>query len=797
MSDEKITFEVDGMTLQGNPGDMLIEVTDKAGINIPRFCYHRKLSIAANCRMCLVEVERAPKPLPACSTPISEGMKVSTRSPKAISAQRSTMEFLLINHPLDCPICDQGGECELQDVAMGYGEGVGQYSEAKRVVKDKDIGPLIATDMTRCIHCTRCVRFGEEIAGLKELGATGRSDQMEIGTYISKSVTSELSGNVIDLCPVGALTAKPSRYTHRPWELVQHKHLSTHDAFGSNLYVHTREGQVMRTVPRDNDAVNETWIADRDRFAYTGLFTEDRLTRPMVKRDGEWVTTSWEEALETAARGIQEVVNQQGPAALGALVSPNASLEEQYLTARIVRGMGSNNIDHRLRQVDFSGDADDPVMPWLGMDIPAIAELDAGLTVGMAVREEVPLFGHRLRQAALDKQARLTLVHPFEQGLTFPARQVASRIDQGGELGTLLALVKAAGGEIPAALADWPVAEVAEAEAIVDELKQAQSAAIFLGAVAQNAPEYAAIRAAATELARLTGAQLGMVAQGGNAAGAWLAGAVPHRAAGGAEAVGQGRNAGELLADPCDAMIIQGVEPEHDSAAGRAALERLERAGCVVAITSYVSPAMKRYADVLLPMGTAVETAGTWVNGEGRWQSVNGAVRSLGESRPAWKILRVMGNLLDLNGFDYMAVTEVRREIQSHCQEVALENKKASLAKASFELPSDAAGQGGYQRIAPVAMYGVDPVIRRAAPLQSTEKAELQRHVLVNPADAEREGWEDDMTAVIEQDGMTVELPIRVDYRVTPGSVVVFSGMHAGELAPRAGKVEIKVEVAA
>lgn len=797
MSNEKITFEVDGVTLQGNPGDMLIEVTDKAGINIPRFCYHRKLSIAANCRMCLVEVERAPKPLPACSTPISEGMQVSTHSPKAIKAQRSTMEFLLINHPLDCPICDQGGECELQDVAMGYGEGIGQYSEAKRVVKDKSIGPLIATDMTRCIHCTRCVRFGEEIAGLKELGATDRGDRMEIGTYIAKSVVSELSGNVIDLCPVGALTAKPSRYTFRAWDLVQHKHLSTHDAFGSNVYLHTRKARVIRTVPRDNDAVNETWIADRDRYAYTGLFSEDRLTRPMIKRDGEWVTANWEEALEAAAQGIQAIVNQQGPAALGALVSPNASIEEQYLTARIVRGMGSNNIDHRLRQTDFSGEADDPVMPWLGMDIPAIAELDAGLVIGMTVREEVPLFAHRLRQAALGNEAQLTLVHPFKQELIFPARQISSRVDEGGDLGVLLTLVKAAGGTIPAGLADHPQAAVEGADAIIAELKQGKSTAIFLGAVAQNAADYAALRATATELARLTGAQLGIVSQGGNAAGAWLAGAVPHRAAGGAEAVGHGRHAADLLAEPCDAMILQGVEPEHDSAAGLAALDRLEQAACVVALTSYVTPAMRRYADVLLPMGTAVETAGTWVNGEGRWQSVNGAVRALGESRPAWKILRVLGNLLDLNGFDYMAVTEVRREIQSHCQDVALENKTAPFAQARYELPVAANEQGGYQRIAPVAMYDIDPVIRRSAPLQATEKAMLQRHLLVNPADAEREGWVDDMMVVVEQEGARVQLPLHIDNGVTPGSVVVFSGAHASELPSRAGHVVIKVEVVA
>ncbi|MGM0516936.1 MAG: NADH-quinone oxidoreductase subunit NuoG [Pseudomonadota bacterium] len=797
MSDEQITFEVDGRTLKGSPGDMLIEVTDKAGINIPRFCYHRKLSIAANCRMCLVEVERAPKPLPACSTPISEGMKVSTRSPKAISAQRATMEFLLINHPLDCPICDQGGECELQDVAMGYGEGVGQYSEAKRVVKDKDIGPLIATDMTRCIHCTRCVRFGEEIAGLKELGATGRSDQMEIGTYISKSVTSELSGNVIDLCPVGALTAKPSRYTHRAWELVQHKHLSSHDAFGSNLYLHTRDAQVMRVVPRDNEAVNETWIADRDRFSYTGYVTEDRLTRPMVKREGEWKKVDWEEALEVAANGIREIVSQQGPAAFGSLVSPNASLEEQYLAARIVRGMGSNNIDHRLRQTDFSGDADDPVMPWLGMDIPAIASLDAAVTVGLAVREEVPLFGHRLRQAALDNGAKLSLIHPFRQGLTFPARQVVADESAGGQLATLIALVRAAGGEIPASLADWPTASVEDAEAIVAELKAGENSAVFLGAVAQNAPEYAALRALATELARLTDAQVGMLAQGGNSPGAWLAGAVPHRNAGGADSVGTGRTAGEMLAEAPEAVLTLGVEPELDSAAGAGAVEALDKAGCVVAVSSYVTPTMKRYADVLLPMGTAVETAGTWVNGEGRWQSVNGAVRPQGDARPGWKILRVLGNLLDLNGFDYMAVTEIRREVQSLCREVQLENRAIGLDKARFDVPAPAADEGGYRRVAVVGMYTADPVVRRAAALQSTVKAKEQRHVLVNPADAEREGWEDGMTVAVDQDGAGVELPLRVDDNVPAGTVVVFSGEHAANLAPRAGRVEIRTEVAA
>ncbi|MGC8854480.1 MAG: NADH-quinone oxidoreductase subunit NuoG, partial [Halothiobacillaceae bacterium] len=413
MSDDLITIEVDGQKLHGRQGDMLIEVTDAAGIHIPRFCYHRKLSVAANCRMCLVEVERAPKPLPACATPISEGMRVFTKSPKAIAAQRATMEFLLINHPLDCPICDQGGECELQDVAMGYGDGVGQYSETKRVVKDKDIGPLIATDMTRCIHCTRCVRFGEEIAGLRELGATGRSEHMEIGTYIAKAVTSEISGNVIDLCPVGALTAKPSRYTFRPWELAQHAAIAPHDGLGSNIYVHTRDGKVMRVVPRENEAVNEVWLSDRDRFSYLGLTASDRLTRPMVRVEAGWREASWEEALEIAARGLKAAGSS-----LCTLVAPHSTLEEIYLAQKLTRGLGSSNIDHRLRQRDFRDQDALPAMPWLGHDVAELDNRQAVLVIGSHIRHEQPLLAQRVRKAAL-AGAKVSFVNPAVLPQTF------------------------------------------------------------------------------------------------------------------------------------------------------------------------------------------------------------------------------------------------------------------------------------------------------------------------------------------------------------------------------------------
>ena len=791
--DDLITIEVDGQRLQGRKGEMLIEVTDQAGINIPRFCYHRKLSIAANCRMCLVEVARAPKPLPACSTPISEGMRVQTRSPKALAAQRATMEFLLINHPLDCPICDQGGECELQDLAMGYGEGVGQYSETKRVVKDKDIGPLIATDMTRCIHCTRCVRFGEEIAGLKELGVVGRSDHMEIGTYIAKSVSSELSGNVIDLCPVGALTAKPSRYTSRPWELVQQAHIATHDAFGSNLYLHTRDGQVMRTVPRDNDLINETWLSDRDRFAYTGLFTEDRLAQPMIKRDGQWQATDWDTALATVAEKIQGIVQQQGAQALGGLISPNASLEELYLFQKIIRGMGSNNVDHRLRQTDFSADAGDPVMPWFGMDIDQMSKLSSVLVIGGSIREDIPLFGHRLRMAALTKRARIHVVHPVKESLTFSAVQWGCA-PSGGLLDVLIALSRAAGVSLPESLVESSPVDSDLCTQVLADLKKGEKAGIFLGHLAQNDPQFGAIRYLAGRLSKAINVPLGVLPQGGNQAGAWLAGAVPHRLAGGQAAVGSGSNAQTLLQSPKPAMLLFGVEPDLDTQAGAAAVARLSEAECVVSFATHVTPAQLEFADVLLPIGTAVESAGTWVNGEGRWQPQRGVVRSWAQSRPGWKVLRVLGNLLDLSGFDFMDAAEVRAEVQSQCTQVSLSNESEVLGAVR---PASAQSSEGWVRIAPVAMYAVDGVIRRAAPLQKTDLAKKQRHCLVNSVDAAAQNWEEGGVVTVTQSGSSIEMTVKFDDSVPSGALLIYVSEASAELPATGGLVEVSREVVA
>ncbi|MDX1656839.1 MAG: NADH-quinone oxidoreductase subunit NuoG, partial [Candidatus Competibacteraceae bacterium] len=540
MSEDLVKIEVNGRQLEAPKGRMLIEVTDQAGITVPRFCYHKKLSVAANCRMCLVEVEKAPKPLPACATPVMDGMKVHTQSPKAIAAQKATMEFLLINHPLDCPICDQGGECELQDVAMGYGSGVSQFTEGKRVVKDKDIGPLIKTEMTRCIHCTRCVRFGEEIAGLRELGATGRGEDMQIGTYIEKSLISELSGNVIDLCPVGALTSKPARYEGRSWEYYQYAGVAPHDSVGSNIFLHVLRNRVMRVVPRENEAINETWIADRDRFSYQGLYSDDRALTPMVRRSKTLENADWEEALEAAAKGLQGVINHHGPEQVGVMISPNATLEEIYLLQKLARGLGITAIDHRLRQADFSDQQQAPAYPWLGMGIADLEQLNGVLLVGANPRLEQPLFGHRLRKAAL-AGATISLINPRSYQFTFP---VAGEIVTGpagmvAALGAVaVAVAESSGQPLPEALRPLAGAVEDDHRDMAQSLLQGRNRALLLGNLATSHPALAQLRALGVFIARISGATLGYLPEAANAVGGWLAGALPHRQAGGKAAKG-------------------------------------------------------------------------------------------------------------------------------------------------------------------------------------------------------------------------------------------------------------------
>ncbi|HMR01848.1 MAG TPA: NADH-quinone oxidoreductase subunit NuoG, partial [Candidatus Competibacter phosphatis] len=625
MSEEQVNIEVNGIPLKARKGAMLIEITDAAGIAIPRFCYHKKLSVAANCRMCLVEVEKAPKPLPACATPVMEGMKVYTESPKALAAQKGTMEFLLINHPLDCPICDQGGECELQDMALGYGADVSRFAERKRVVRDKNIGPLIATDMTRCIHCTRCVRFGEEVAGLRELGATGRGESVEIGTYVAHSVGSELSGNVIDLCPVGALTAKPSRYRGRSWEYVQHPAIAPHDSVGSNIFIHTLRGQVMRVVPRENEAINETWISDRDRFSYEGIYSDDRLVRPWVK-GGE---ADWEVALETASKGLREVIAQHGAEAVGFLLSPTATVEELYLAQKLARGLGVANIDHRLRQADFSDQDAAPVFPWLGQELADLEKVGAALLIGSNVRMEQPLAGHRLRKAAL-AGGRILLINPRDFEFLFPvaAKVIADPAGMVAALvGVALAVAELKGQDLPTELAVLAGggASAGETErAIAEHLVNQAPATVLLGNLAVAHPAFAQLRALASFVAACSGAHLGYLPEAANSAGGWLAGALPHRLPGGASAPTVGLDTRSMLEAPRKAYVLLGVEPELDCWDGAAALKALQAAEWVVSLNPFASAASKAYAHVILPVATFAETSGSYVNAEGLWQSFSG-----------------------------------------------------------------------------------------------------------------------------------------------------------------------------
>ncbi len=711
MTEDLVNIEVDGRPLKARRGQMLIQATDAEGIYVPRFCYHEKLSVAANCRMCLVEVEKAPKPLPACATPVTEGMKAFTRSPKAIAAQKATMEFLLINHPLDCPICDQGGECELQDLAQGFGSSVSRFDERKRVVKDKNLGPLISTDMTRCIHCTRCVRFTAEIAGKQELGTTGRGESMEIGTWIERAVEHELSGNVIDLCPVGALNSKPFRHRGRSWEMTQHELVSPHDGVGSNLFGHVLRGELMRVVPRTNEAINETWIADRDRFSYEGVYAADRLRSPMLKRDGEWREASWEEALTTAAQGLKDLIAREGGTAVGVLGSPGATLEELHLLAQLARGAGCPNVDTRLRQTDFRGQDADPAVPGLGMAIADIDGLAALLVVGSQLRDEAPILAHRVRKAAVRGRARVSFVNPGRHEWLFPVAHEIACGDDGllGELAALLrAASEAAGRTLPATVARIAAA-AAPAEThrdIVAALAGEGARAILLGAVAMRHPAWADLRDAAAALAALTGAKLSLLPEGANAAGAALAGALPHRGPAGAK-VEPGLDVGAMLERPLPGYLLFGaIEPEADILAPDA-MESLRGARLVVAATPYVSESLKSLAHVLLPIGTFAETSGTYVNVEGRWQSFAGCIRPLGEARPGWKVLRVLGNLLGLEGFDYDSTEQVREELRR---------------RTPGDAPPPAArevGQGPRGAVPPVYLYALDAIVRRAPALQA------------------------------------------------------------------------------
>ncbi len=741
MSDDLVNIEVNGQPLKARKGAMIMQVTDAADIYIPRFCYHAKLTVAANCRMCLVEVEKAPKPMPACATPVMEGMKVFTRSPKAIAAQRATMEFLLINHPLDCPICDQGGECELQDLAVGYGRDVSRFAERKRVVKDKSIGPLVSTDMTRCIQCTRCVRFGLEIQGFPQLGTTGRGEHMMIDTYVETGLDHELSANIIDLCPVGALNNKPFRYHARAWEMTQRPLISPHDGFGTNIYAHVLRGRVMRVVPRENEEINETWIADRDRFGFEGMYSSERVTEPMVRVDGVLKTVDWDVALSAAAEGLKTVAASAGAGSLGFLASPQATLEEMYLFAQIARSLGCGNIDHRLRQLDVRDQAGEGAYPSLGMKIGEVEALNGVLIVGSNLRHEVPLLAHRIRKAAL-RGAQVAFLNPrrFEYLFTVAGYGVAEDL-VGGLAAVVRAAAAAANREVPDGV---PAATIDDGHrALAASLAQGERRAIFLGTLAQRHPAYAQIKTLAATLAALCGARVGLLTEGPNAAGAYLAGAVPHREPGGAPIAAAGLAARAMLESRLKGyMLLGGIDPAHDllaapdgSGAAAPGAPALGDA-FVVAATSHLSESLRAAAHVVLPIGTFAEGSGTYVNVEGRWQSWAGAAGLQGESRPGWKVLRVLGNLLNLPGFDYMSSDEVRDALRKLCGDRALPVAGATDAAPGANAPVAVSNGHALQAPAPsgpwidIPPYQIDVLVRGSESLAKTKDGREARVVL-------------------------------------------------------------------
>ncbi|MDX4953067.1 NADH-quinone oxidoreductase subunit NuoG [Delftia acidovorans] len=701
-----VEIELDGKKVEVAEGCMVMHAAEKAGTYIPHFCYHKKLSIAANCRMCLVDVEKAPKPMPACATPVTQGMIVRTKSEKAIKAQQSVMEFLLINHPLDCPICDQGGECQLQDLAVGYGSSASRYEEEKRVVFHKDVGPLISMqEMSRCIHCTRCVRFGQEVSGVMELGMINRGEHSEITTVVGDTVDSELSGNMIDICPVGALTSKPFRYSARTWELSRRKSVSPHDSTGANLIVQVKNHKVLRVVPFENEEVNECWIADRDRFSYEALNSDERLTRPMLKQGGEWKEVDWQTALEYVANGLRQIKNDHGASAIGSLVSPHSTLEELYLAGKLVRGLGSENIDYRLRNAEFTAAQG---VQWLGTPIASLSKLQGVLVLGSNLRKDHPLFAQRIRQAAKQGCAVLAI----NERVYDWAMPVTASIVAAPDWAQALADVAAAVAQEKGVAAPVAAADVhAEAQAIAAALLRGERKAILLGNATAHHAQASTLLSLANWIAEQTGASVGYLTEAANTVGAQWVGAQP---------AASGLNAGQMLAGGLKAVLLLNNEPVFDSAAGARAAEALGKAEMVVTLSPF--KANMEFSDVLLPIAPFTETSGSFVNAEGRLQSFHAVVKPLAEARPGWKVLRVLANLLGVQGVDY----ETSQDVLAAATAAATSVPANLLGNGAPAVNSIANGAG---HAAPVvaSIYQLDSIVRRATSLQLTADARQAR----------------------------------------------------------------------
>ncbi|ARG96399.1 NADH-quinone oxidoreductase subunit NuoG [Legionella micdadei] len=764
------TIEIDGKTFEVENGKMIIEVADEAGIYIPRFCYHKKLSVAANCRMCLVEVENSRKPVPACATPITDGMKVHTKSEEAVRSQQAVMEFLLINHPLDCPICDQGGECELQDLSMGFGHDASEYKESKRSVADDDLGSLIATEMTRCIHCTRCVRFGEEVAGLRELGATGRGEHMQIGTYVQHSITSEVSGNIIDLCPVGALTSKPYRFTARAWEMTQHESLAPHDCLGSNVYLHTRRNQLMRAVPRENEEINETWLSDRDRFSYLGLNSEARASQPRIKKNGQWEIVDWESALKFTAEGISRIIKQHGPEQFAAFASPSSSLEELYLLQKLMREIGVNNLDHRIQQTDFRDQDHQPTMPSSSLKYSELENQRAILLFGCNIDREVPLAGIRARKA-FRNGAKLFAINPVDYEYRFDVTEkiIVSPQDMPMQLAKLLLAMTENVTELPDEVQKLLIGLQPDGAtvAIAKTLKQ-PNAAIVTGALCENHPDAALLRTLIHVIEEKNQVKVLRLTTGANTAGACLAGMLPHRTVAAKSSDTIGMDVQSALNAKLKGYFLLGLEPGFDFANPYRARQSMLGAEFVVMLSAFENESMHDYADVILPMAPYAETSGTYINVDRVWQSVKGAQKPHGESRPAWKILRVLGNLLQCKGFDYVSSEEVRDEIKSI---VLITPEVKGLHYFPESLPPS---NQHMVRVGEWPLYRCDQIVRNAQALQICAASE-SACIRIHPSTANR--LKLDEVATVSQGDIEITLPLKRDERIAPDVVWVANAM--------------------
>ena len=767
-----VEIELDGKAVEVPQGSMVMHAANKLGTYVPHFCYHKKLSIAANCRMCLVEVEKAPKPLPACATPVTQGMKVFTHSAKAVEAQRSVMEFLLINHPLDCPICDQGGECQLQDLAVGYGKSNSRYDEEKRVVFHKNVGPLISMqEMTRCIHCTRCVRFGQEVAGVMELGMVNRGEHSEITTFVGQTVDSELSGNMIDLCPVGALTSKPFRYAARTWELGRKRSVSPHDSLGANTTVQTKANKVMRVVALENEAINECWISDRDRFSYEGLNSADRVTTPMVKQGGQWLETDWQSALDYVAHSLKTISAESGSEAIGALAHPISSTEELHLLQKMVRGLGSKQVETRLRQSDVVAAA---CAPWLGMPIAKINELDRVLVVGSFLRKDQPILAARIRTAS-KRGLQVTRIDAGGDDWLIPSNGIAAA--PSAWLNTLSevaqAVAKAKSISAPAGTANLAVSPAAQK--IADSLISSESAAVLLGSAAIAHQHASDLHVLAQFIAEQTGATLGFLPVGGNSVGASLVNA-------------NGTGVESVLSGERRAVILMNIEPDADLPNPEAARAALAKANTVIALSAYKSADLLEVADVILPISTFTETVSTFVNLEGRAQTIQPSVKPLGDSRPAWKVIRVLGGLLGLDGFLFNLPEEVLGEAlpENYC--TRLSNKTSATSIAS----GNTAPLNGLERVADVNIYAGDQIVRRSSALQLTRDAKRGNQVGLNQNTFSELGLKEGDAVRVTQGSLSVDMPATLEVNLAPGAVRISAGtMASAKLGSMFGPVTI------